>query len=754
MRSIILSIIVLFIGYNIYSQGQKVIVNSEGVQVNVLQSDDNLTQIEYRIGEFIKTPVRIDGQTYYQISVEGETPLKEKGCPDLSKLCRSIVIPGNARMAITVARSEYIETKLLVAPSKGMLYRQTDPDREPYEFSSVYSTNAYYPSGRTKLGEPYIMRDVRGITVSLYPFSYNPVTRKLRVYTYLLVQVKNVGVDSKNVQKSLRNGRVNPYFKPIYSKHFINYQQAQDKTVDEDGRMLIICYDDFTSAMQPLVNWKNQSGLSTTMVALSQIGSTANDIKDYIQDEYDAHNGLTFVLLVGDSYQIPTFTVSGGASDPTYSLLDGNDNYPEIIVGRFSAETTAQVETQVERTIYYERDMTEASWWHKGIGIGSNQGDGVGDDGEADWQHIRNIRTQLLNYHYTSVDELYDGSHGGGDQSGSPTATMLSDLLNEGRSIINYSGHGDVTYWVTTGFSNYNVNNLTNVNKLPFIISVACVNGQFRNTTCFAESWLRATDYYSGDPIGAIGFYGSSVNQSWATPMEAEDKFNELLVNETNTSFGALCYNGACSMLDKYGDRVDPGCYEYWEFVSPNDDVPAYTTSEYLASHFITASNTISYGADIHYGCTNSVRLLNGFKAQVGSHFKADRDGCHSGGEMFLTWHIFGDPSIDVSRLNGNNKDRSTKSGLTSENRSENAGYSGNGLSIYPNPSEGLVNVVFTENVKTCFVTVTDMTGKVLFSDYVTGNKGQIQLTNYNPGIHILSITTDSGTWQKKLILE
>lgn len=132
-------------------------------------------------------------------------------------------------------------------------------------------------------------------------------------------------------------------------------------------------------------------------------------------------------------------------------------------------------------------------------------------------------------------------------------ATMISNAINGGVSIINYTGHGITTSWSTSGFSISNVNSLTNDDMLQFIFSVACDVGNFTSGTCFAESWLRAKNNSNGKPTGAIGFYGSSIGQSWDPPMQAQDEFNNLLINGDYTTFGALCYNASISMLSDYG---------------------------------------------------------------------------------------------------------------------------------------------------------------------------------------------------------
>ncbi|MCK4303987.1 MAG: T9SS type A sorting domain-containing protein, partial [Candidatus Eisenbacteria sp.] len=172
-------------------------------------------------------------------------------------------------------------------------------------------------------------------------------------------------------------------------------------------------------------------------------------------------------------------------------------------------------------------------------------GAGIGDDGEADWEHIENIRTDLLNFTYTQVDSIY--AH----WPWQATSAMVTSALNNGRSIINYCGHGSMTSWSTTGFGNNHVGQLVNYNMLPWIVSVACANGKFHAGTCFAEAWMRAAR--DSQPTGAVGIYASSVNMSWAPPMAAQDETVDLLVADAKRTFGALCFSGSCQMMDEYG---------------------------------------------------------------------------------------------------------------------------------------------------------------------------------------------------------
>jgi len=538
--------------------------SADVLSVEIIESTPERTIIEYALGSFTRDRVIIDGEAYDTVSLGGESKTLERGFPALPDVSRSIIIPDDAEMSVRVVSSHHVDLDgFRVAPSKGKILRNVDPRTVAYAFDPIYESGDWYPSQLAAGREPYIMRDHRGMVVVVSPFQHNPASRTLRVYDRLTVEVAPAGPGRANVLERRTERPVNTEFRKIYERHFLNFEQASRvryTSVDEIGDMLVIAHGDFMTAMQPLVEWKNQMGVACEMVSVADAGGSSGAIQTYIQNYYDTH-GLTYVLLVGDGAEVPTPYAAGGSSDPTYSLVAGGDSYPDIFVGRFSAESVSHVETQVLRTIRYEKfPDAGAAWYHKGTGLASNQG--PGDDNEYDDDHVDNIRDDLLGFTYTEVDRIYDPQ---------ASATMVSNALNDGRSVINYTGHGSTMGWSSSNFSNSHVNALTNDGMLPFVFSVACVNGYFNGLTCFAEVWLRAT--HGSEPTGAIGTYMSSINQSWDPPMAAQDESTDLLVAGAKRTFGGLCYNGSALMMDEYS----------WD-----------------------------------------------------------------GEEMFLTWHIFGDPSLRV----------------------------------------------------------------------------------------------------------
>lgn len=509
--------------------------------LSVISSSETETILQYSVSRFEKQKVVIDGSDWFQIRLPKEGITQDKGFPELPVFNRSIIIPNTARVKLEVSDVQYQDFALKVAPSKGVITRDIDPATVPYTFENIYLSKNFYPAQMAELSEPYILRDFRGVTIKTTPFAYNPETQTLRVYTSYKIRVYSQGTDTVNTL-SLSRDAISRDFLPIYENHFVNWQSFRYTPVsDAFGKLLVICHTNFLTQIAPYVNWKKQKGISTELVEWSTIGTTAAQLQTYIQNRYTADTSIAFVQIVGDAPQIPSLSSGGGGSDPSFSLVAGSDQYPDIFIGRFSGTTATEITAQVNKAIVYERDLTtSATWLSQAMGIASAEGGGTqGDNGESDIAHMNLIRTDLLGYGYTSVDQVYD--------PGAAASTVTTNV-NAGRGFINYVGHGSDTSWVTTGFSNTNASALTNGNKTPFIMDVACVNGNFVSLTCFAEAWLRNANG------GAVAMYASSINQSWNSPMRAQDEATDLLIAESKTTTGGLYYNSSCKMMDIYGN--------------------------------------------------------------------------------------------------------------------------------------------------------------------------------------------------------
>ncbi len=552
----------------------------ESYRTQLVSSTEQSIQVNIQVPGFYTATVTTPRGEAKIITMPKAVSTAHAGEPDMPMTGIPVLIGDKARMSIHIVDAQYRDFEgIEVAPSKGDFPRTINPEDVPYTYGECYNRDAFFPANNIGLYEPYIIRDFRGQNMVVYPFAYNPATKTLRVYYNMTVEMYKVDDHGSNTIESRRSNvvKMDPDFKSVYQRHFINYEAAMNRytPLDEEGDLLIICYDNFISSMTDFVNWKKTRGVNTTIVGTSTAGSTYSAIKSYIQSQYNANNNLTHVLLVGDVGQIPGYTYTGGGSsyagkgDNAYGQIVGSDIYNDVFIGRFSASTAARVATQCSRVITYERDLTTSDTWLKvGEGISRKEG-GSGHNGEDDYQHMDNIRTDLLNYGYSPVYQRYANLSGY-----TATATQISADINSGVGIINYANHGQETAWGANSsgyvyYANSHVNALTNDNKLPFIWSVACLVGKYDHSTdCFAEAWMNATN--GSNPTGAIGTLMSYISQPWIPPMWAQDECVDILVESYSSNikhtWGGTSINGIMGIFDHYSttETSAVGTYQAW----------------------------------------------------------------------------------------------------------------------------------------------------------------------------------------------
>ncbi len=573
MRKHILTALLVMLTVVTFGQ-QWVAIKSDApstIQTTLVASSENQITVNMQVPGFYTFEVTTPRGEANIISVPRTVSTAAAGEPNLPMIAVPAIIGDQQHYSIRLIDTQYTDFPMEVAPSKGDFPRTINPDDVPYTYGEAYSTDAFFPAQNVGLYDPYILRDFRGQNMVFYPFAYNPVTHTLRVYYNMTVEMYSDGQLGENtLSRRSSEVRMDPEFGALYQNHFINYSQGLSKynAVDETGELLIICHDAFMDAMQPFVNWKKQIGRPVTMVGTSVSGSTSDAIKTYIQSQYNSNPNISHILLVGDNAQVQSYyTFSGGYSgrtDQYYGQLVGNDYYNDVIVGRFSAENADHVTTQVDKVIHYERDVTAADTWLSiGQGVSKNEGAGSGHFGEADYQHIDYIRDTLLHYNYTSIHRDYQNVQGV-----SSSAAIISQHINEGVSIINYCNHGSPTSWGVFSYTNSHVNALTNDNKLPFIWSVACNNGQLDySQPCFAEAWMRATNNSTGAPTGAIGGMFSYISQPWQPPMYGQDEMNNVLTEHRSIkrTLGGISTDGNMKILDQYNSNGQGlATYQFW----------------------------------------------------------------------------------------------------------------------------------------------------------------------------------------------
>jgi len=289
-------------------------------------------------------------------------------------------------------------------------------------------------------------------------------------------------------------------WKRVFKELILNYEE---ETGLKPGGYLIITPDAFYDSVLALAEWKEKKGWHVTVKKLSETGSSATEIKNYIADAYHTWTPtLEYVLLIGDTQQIPPYssTTPVSRTDYPYSLIDGNDFFAELLIGRLPANTVNELNTMAAKIIGYEKtpDMSSTSWFTRALMVAANY---PLDTMTTPIPTKRWVREKLLEYGFNTVDTVFY------PPVSSPTP--ITNSINQGVLFVNYRGGiADPDGWVYPNFHNTEVIGLSNGWKLPVVTSITCWNGNFGQATCFGEQWLRA-----GNPItpkGAVAFFGAS----------------------------------------------------------------------------------------------------------------------------------------------------------------------------------------------------------------------------------------------------
>jgi hypothetical protein len=271
---------------------------------------------------------------------------------------------------------------------------------------------------------------------------------------------------------------------------------------------LIIHAATFTgsSALNDLVAAKTGQGFQVTTKAIAA-GTTKEAIKDYIQTFWNTPDAPDYIVLIGDSDTIPSWT--GVASrhamtDLYYVCMDGpSDWYPDIPIGRFALRTTSQLTAAVNKTLYVEAgNYADPSYITRVAFLATD------DPGAA----ATTIHDAMIS-NYTAPAGLTPTCIYPIWPSGSGTPEITA-AVNAGSLIVTYLGHSGSTGWWGPSFSQSNVNALTNLNKYGIVLGLSCDTADYTHSECFGETWLRKSQG------GAAAFISSTNQIFYSTPEE------------------------------------------------------------------------------------------------------------------------------------------------------------------------------------------------------------------------------------------
>lgn len=449
----------------------------------------------------------INAEYFENIEIQNYSLTNEPGKPILPVYTRLVMLPNRGNY--TLSKFEYNYTEHII--ENNILYSGWEDNCKMD--GDFYTNDEWYPQELVSIGSPVIMRGYRFCQMSIAAVQYNPAKRMIRVLNDIDAEFT---VDNKNIENPITHSR-NKQTSSFYQLLSEHVNGLESKGVVDDGSYLLICPDDCVSTLEPLVSWKRKLGYTINVVPLSEIGSdpSAFAIKYFIQVAYETWDiPPEYVILVGDvsgNYVIPSFYVEGYAtqydvSDHPYSLLEGDDYFPDVHIGRFPIHSLMELHTIVNKIVHYESQITDGDWYNKAIMISGIMSYDEAKSGMYT-QYITkmNIRDKLLDFGFDTVDTFTYPYNTGTQQ--------LLTWLDTGYSLLNFRGWGAPFYWDNGEDILYSddIPSLNNGYMLTMVAGMTCGGGDFAyegTRRTLGEVWLVAGTPYT--PKGAIGFIGPS----------------------------------------------------------------------------------------------------------------------------------------------------------------------------------------------------------------------------------------------------
>lgn len=430
----------------------------------------------------------------------------EVGEPELPVL--RFYVDGDIRVRLG---DDLIEAK--IQGDEPLVPVQPSRVKTPGQTQAIFINQQAYASQVFGNQVPYTIEEagsVRGVRrrlVTLRPLAYAPATGEYRLQRHFEIE-------------------------------FLNHD-APDETTREIFAFVVGEKFKSSAALARYAGLKESLGFRVEFIEVTA-RDTPDTIRARLQALYAGDQGerLTQVLIVGDAADVPGKDADhiSGITDHYYRAIDTNDydsdiNGPDVGVGRISVASEEQLNTVINKlTRYHAGAFAEQDWLDEVAWIATDDRYQV-----AESTHNYVIDTYASRRGYRGIfprnpqrggDQLYAITHGVSDST-------VHEVLGLGRTIVNYSGHGSKTSWAGPNVSQSDVRRLSDPNALPFVISNACITGDFRVPESFAETWQRHR-------AGAIAFWGSMDSSYWDEDDILERRLFDGVFRDGRHQFGEI----------------------------------------------------------------------------------------------------------------------------------------------------------------------------------------------------------------------
>ena len=494
--------------------------------------------------EFRNTENR--GELFTEIHIDGFSKSYDLGNPDLPVYSKLIEIPSNGDVSISIINKTESHIDLSgigfpdkLIPSQRSISKSEDPTLVDFKFNEkVYSTDEFYANELISVERLGIMRGRTIARIKISPFAYNPLTHSLKVIEDLEFKVEY----SSNIQPPN-----NAHYSRVYSTNFSKLINADIHSKNDFTslpiRMIILSDPMFEEELQEFIAWKTRLGFDVIEAYKGDdgVGNTKESMKAFVQSYYDnataEEPAPTYLLIVGDHEQIPSFQMGNGnwgghTSDMVYCEFDGNGDYfPEMYYGRFSASTVNELIPQIDKTLEYEQyTMPDPSYLDEVLLV-------AGVDQSMAMIHGNGQINYGTDYYFNTDHGLTSYTFFYPESGTSASEQEIINEISKGVGYANYTAHCSPEGWAEPAFLVNDVSGLDNQNQYGLLIGNCCNSNEFAGVTCLGEALLRTPNK------GAVGYIGATNSTYWDEDFYWSVGNGEAVVNPSYEETGRGVYD-------------------------------------------------------------------------------------------------------------------------------------------------------------------------------------------------------------------
>jgi hypothetical protein len=612
----VIALLSLFLLASLNSANIK-LTDSDYTGYSLTSNNSSGFEMELNLGKLDFSNVITEKGEFIQLQFERSKYSNIVGAPKLPIFRELIEFPASSKPEIQIISFNEKEISLgnygieyPIIPVQPSYSKSTPADQIKFVINEdLYRINEYSRSGIAEITKSGNLRGVDIGVLEIRPFDYNPVSKTLKVITD--IKIKVFFSEIKSSPDLAKAEHYSPYFEGQFSSVINHIPSASKSDLTQYPVTYLIVANEVLNGnakLQEFIDWKTQKGFNVITEFFSSTATTAT-VDTWIENQYSSLNPKpSFLLIVGDqagTYIIPTeqnppLGSTGGVtvSDLMYSVIgatSSDNRIPSIYVGRFSVNNLTELDAQVDKTIWYEKnqfsetenpgqDFTYLSRVMGVAGVDASYGAAYGNP------QIRYGMTYYFNNTYripldgsgvniTGIPYYYPAS------AGSTIDAEVVSQVSTGVGFYNYTAHGYNGGFADPTFTISNVDNLTNEGEYPLIVGNCCLTGSFRDTECFGESWLNAPNK------GAVGFIGASMSTYWDEDLAmgiGEVVTGDVTPTYTPDSFGM--YDGAMQMR-----FPTQGAIRFSGLMAVEEISTSYTSSYWSAYHLFGDPSVMIY---------------------------------------------------------------------------------------------------------------------------------------------------------------